>query len=68
MGQRFIYPPFRDMICDDCAARGLPSHFYSHFWGTGHNHVCPPLTKEEMKKLLLEALTEANVATPPESA
>ena len=52
-GQRFVMFPWRNMICDDCRERGLPEsvwYFYSHFWGTGHNHVCPPLTKAEMMK------------------
>jgi hypothetical protein len=49
------------MICDECRARGLPRsvwYFYSHFWGTGHDHVCPPLTEEEIRELIKEEMAK----------
>ncbi len=57
MGKRFLFYPWRNMICDDCKARGFGPEiylFYSHWWGTEDNHICPPLTKEEIRKLLQE--------------
>ena len=61
MGQRFVMLPWRDMICDDCRARGLPKdvwYFYSHLWGKEHDHICPPLTKEEMRQIIKEEVKE----------
>lgn len=53
--------PWRNMICDDCKARGFPAsvyEFYSHFWGMGHDHKCAPLTERELKAIIKDALIE----------
>ena len=60
---RMICPPWRDAVCLDCEKRGLPSFFYLHFWGTGHDHVCPPLTREEIQRIVDERVSAALVSS-----
>ena len=59
MGKRFLMLPWRNMICDDCKARGFPPEiylFYSHWWGMEDDHICPSLIGEEMRKILREEM------------
>jgi len=58
MGQRYLMYPWRNMICDDCEARGLPSRFLARMWGDGHDHHCPSLTREEIRKIFAEELAK----------
>jgi hypothetical protein len=46
------------MICDECAERGLPSHFYGHFFGMGHDHRCPQLSAQEIAVLVKNEIDE----------